>query len=171
MELGCSVLTITTVLFVARALQLTKIDGNQLSYGIIAIDAGFCFMLLTAPRVLRRLQTEHGQRRHWRQPIRRRGLLVGAGDAGQLVLRELSQRSDLGLEVIGMLDDDPSKVNKRIGQLTVFGTTAELPRHVENLMIDQVIIAIPSAPPNEIRRIVDMCRKAEVETQDSARAV
>jgi FlaA1/EpsC-like NDP-sugar epimerase len=165
MELGCSVFTVTTMLFVARALQIIKIDGNQLSYGIIAIDAGFCFMLLAAPRVMRRLQTEHGQRRHWRQPIRRRSLLVGAGDAGQLVLRELTQRSDLGVDVIGLLDDDPTKVNKRIGQFTVFGTTNDLPKHVENLMIDQVIIAMPSAPPAEIRRIVDMCRKAEVETK------
>ncbi|HEY9717280.1 MAG TPA: nucleoside-diphosphate sugar epimerase/dehydratase [Trichormus sp.] len=165
MELGCSVLAVTTFILVARACRLLNIDQNQLSYGIIAIDAGLCFMAMAAPRVLRRLQTEHEQRRHWRQPLRRRALLVGAGDAGQLVLRELSQRSDVGVEVVGLLDDDPGKVKKRIGALTVFGTTNDLPKLVDNLFIDQVIIAMPSAPASEIRRIVDMCRKAEVETR------
>ncbi len=165
MELGLSVLAVTTIIFLARAFGWLGIDGNQLSYGIISIDAGLCFILLAGPRVLRRLQTEHNQRRHWRQPVRRRALLVGAGDAGQLVLREMNQRSDLGVDVVGVLDDDPEKLKRRIGNLTVFGTTQELPRLVENLFIDQVIIAIPSAPPAEIRRIVDMCRTAEVETR------
>jgi len=165
MELGLSVLSVSAILYIARAVNLLAVDNNQLSFGIISIDFGLCFIILTGPRVLRRLQTEHNQRRHWRQPVRRRALLVGAGDAGQLVLRELSQRSDLGVDVVGLLDDDPQKVKKRMGNLTIFGTTNELPRLVEDLFIDQVIIAMPSAPPAEIRRIVDMCRKAEVETR------
>ncbi|MGH9549716.1 MAG: polysaccharide biosynthesis protein, partial [Terriglobales bacterium] len=165
MELGCSVLIVTTLILIVRALHLLGIDGNQLSYGIIAIDGGLCFLMLVGIRVFRRLQTEHQQRRHWRQPLRRRALLVGAGDAGQLVLRELTQRSDLGVDVVGLLDDDPAKLKMRIGAFTVSGTTSDLPRLVENMMIDQVIIAMPSAPPHEIRRIVEMCRKAEVETR------
>ena len=64
-----------------------------------------------------------------------------------------------------MIDDDPGKFKKRIGSLTVFGSTQDLPQLVENLFIDQVIIAMPSAPASEIRRIVEMCRKAEVETR------
>lgn len=165
MELGCSVFTVTAIILVLRGIGLTSVHGNQLSFGIIFTDGALCFLFLTGPRVLRRLQTEHRQRRHWRQPVRRRALLVGAGDAGQLVLRELSQRSDLGVDVVGLLDDDPQKLRKRIGALTVYGTTAELPRLVENLFIDQVIIAMPSAPASEIRRIVEMCRIAEVETR------
>ena len=89
MELMLAVLSVTALLFLCRAFSWLGVEGNQLSYGIIAIDGGLCFMLLTAPRVLRRLQTEHDQRRHWRQPVSRRALLIGAGDAGQLVLREL----------------------------------------------------------------------------------
>jgi FlaA1/EpsC-like NDP-sugar epimerase len=164
-ELGCSVLTVTAIIMIARAAGLLAIDSTNLSWGIIFVDCGVAFLLLAGPRVLRRLQTEHLQRRHWRQPVRRRALLVGAGDAGQMVVKELSQRSDLGVDIVGFVDDDPRKVRKRIGHLTVFGTTAELPRLVENLFVDQVIIAMPSAPATEIRRIVDMCRAAEVETR------
>jgi FlaA1/EpsC-like NDP-sugar epimerase len=165
MELGCSVITVTTILFFLRTLGLVSIANNQISYGIITIDVGLCFLLLASPRILRRLQTEHKQRRHWRQPVRRRALLIGAGDAGQLGLREVNQRPDLGVDVVGILDDDPQKLRKRIGPLTVFGNTRDLARLVENLVIDQVIIAMPSAPASEIRRIVDQCRQSEVETR------
>jgi len=164
-ELGCSVLSVTTAVLVARAMGLLHLDGQHMSYGIITIECGLAFLLLVSPRVLRRLQTEHEQRRHWRQPVRRRALLVGAGDAGQMVVRELAQRPDLGVDIVGLLDDDPQKVRRKIGHLTVFGTTSELPRLVENLFIDQVIVAMPSAPPAEIRRIVETCRQAEVETR------
>ncbi len=165
MELGLSLLIASSILLAIRLLGLLNIYGQQLSLGIILIDCGLSFLLLVSPRILRRLQTEHKQRRHWRQPVRRRALLIGAGDAGQLVLRELNQRPDLGVDVVGMLDDDPEKMRKRIGPLTVFGTTHDLARLVETLFIDQVIIAMPSAPASEIRRIVDVCREVEVETR------
>src|SRR5271168_3574025 len=165
MELGCSMASVTTLLMFLRALSLMAVSGNQMSFGIIFIDLGLSFLLLAAPRIIRRLQTEHKQRRHWRQPVVKRALLIGAGDAGQLVLRELSLRPDLGVEVIGLIDDDPEKYRKRIGHVTVFGTTKDLPRLVEDMFVDQVVIAMPSAPPSEIRRIVDMCREAEVETR------
>jgi FlaA1/EpsC-like NDP-sugar epimerase len=164
-ELGLSILCATTVIMIVRALNLASIDGNQLSYSIIFIEAGLAFLLFVGPRVLRRLETEHRQRRHWRQPVQKRALLVGAGDAGQMVARELTQRRNVGLDLVGFVDDDPQKANLRIGNLTIFGSTQELPTLVEELFIDQVIIAMPSAPATEIRRIVDICRNAEVETR------
>src|SRR5688572_30802084 len=136
-ELGCSVLIVTTLIMIARAFGGIAIDGAQLSYGVIAIEMGLAFTLLAGPRVLRRLQIEHSQRRHWRQPVRRRALLVGAGDAGQMVAKELAHRRDLGVDIVGLIDDDPQKLHRRIGHLTVFGTTGDLPRLVEDLVIDQ----------------------------------
>lgn len=166
-EIGVAVLNVSALMLILRALSLPflRIEGQQLSYSIIFIDMMLCFFLMTACRVLRRLQTEHAQRKHWRQPVRRRALVVGAGDAGLMVLKELNQRSDLGVDVVGLIDDDPTKTKKRIGNITVFGTTADLPRLVDTLFVEQVIIAMPSAPASEIRRIVDMCRVAEVETR------
>ena len=104
-------------LYIARVLNLLAVDNNQLSFGIISIDFGLCFIILTGtPRFADDCRQKHNQRRHWRQPVRRRALLVGAGDAGQMVLRELAQRSDLGVDVVGLLDDDPQKVKKRMGK-------------------------------------------------------
>src|SRR5262249_12861128 len=136
MELTCSILTVTFIVLALRALKLLNVEGTQLSYGIIFIESGLSFLLMAAMRVLRRLQTEHTQRRHWRQPIRRRALLVGAGEAGQMVLKELAQRRDVGVDVVGLVDDDPQKYKKRIGALTVFGTTSDLPKLVEELFVD-----------------------------------
>ncbi len=164
-ELAVSVLSVTTILMIFRALGHLPVDGQQLSYGVILTEPAVAFLLLASARVARRMQTEHEQRRHWRQPVRRRALVVGAGDAGQMVARELSHRQDVGLDIIGFVDDDQSKVRKRIGSLTVFGTTRELEKFIEELFIDQVVIAMPSAPAAEIRRIVDVCRVCEVETK------
>jgi FlaA1/EpsC-like NDP-sugar epimerase len=164
-ELAVATISVTTILMILRALGELPIDGHQLSYGIILTEPAVAFLLLASARVSRRMQTEHQQRRHWRQPVRRRALVVGAGDAGQMVVKELGHRMDVGVDVIGFIDDDPSKVKRRIGSLTVFGTTKELAKFAEELFVDQVIIAIPSAPPEEIRRIVDICRVAEVETR------
>jgi FlaA1/EpsC-like NDP-sugar epimerase len=164
-EIGVATLSVSTIVLIARAIGLLAVGKYQLSYGIILIEPLLSFMFLVAARVVRRLQTEHRQRRHWRQPVRKRALVVGAGDAGQMVAKELSLRLDLGTDVVGFVDDDLLKVGKRIGNATVFGTTKQLLKFVETLFVDQVIIAIPSAPPAEIRRIVDVCREAEVETR------
>lgn len=164
-EIGVSILTVTTILMIGRTLGLLAIGKLHLSYGIILTEPVLAFLLLVSARVIRRMQTEHRQRKHWRQPVRRRALVVGAGEAGQMVARELSQRQDLGADVIGFCDDDPAKLHRRIGHLTIFGNTSELERLIDSLFVDQVIIAIPSAPPSEIRRIVDVCRNSEVETK------
>lgn len=164
-EIGVATLSVTTIVLIARAIGLLSIGKYQLSYGIILIEPVLTFMLIVSARVVRRLQTEHKQRRHWRQPVRKRALVVGAGDAGQMVAKELSLRLDLGTDVVGFIDDDLLKVGKRIGNATVFGTTKQLLKFVEILFVDQVIIAIPSAAPAEIRRLVEVCREAEVETR------
>lgn len=164
-ELAVSVLIVTTIIVTARALGWLNFDGRQLSWGIILTEPGVTFLLLSGARVMRRMQTEHEQRRHWRQPVRSRALIVGAGEAGQMVAREIMQRPDVGIDVVGLIDDDPQKTKKRIGHLTVFGTTKELAKLAEDFFIDQVIIAMPSAPPAEIRRILDICRICEVKAR------
>jgi FlaA1/EpsC-like NDP-sugar epimerase len=164
-ELAVATISVTTILMLFRAFGNLPVEGNQLSYGVILTEPAVAFLLLASARVARRMQTEHQQRRHWRQPVRRRALVVGAGDAGQMVVRELRHRLDVGVDVMGFVDDDPAKLKKRIGSLTVFGTTKDLAKLAEELFIDQVIIAIPSAPAEEIRRIVDTCKQCEVETK------
>ena len=86
-------------------------------------------------------------------------LIVGAGDGGRLVVREIVRNRELGLVPVGFLDDDPRKPALRIDGVKVLGGTArDLPRILEDSEPDEVIIAIPSAPGSTRARVVRECR-------------
>jgi FlaA1/EpsC-like NDP-sugar epimerase len=88
-------------------------------------------------------------------------LIVGAGDAGEVISREIIRRPDLG-ELIGFVDDDKEKVGKRIHNKKVLDSIEKIDSVIRNEKIDIVIIAIPSASGKEIRRIVDNIKNKEV---------
>jgi FlaA1/EpsC-like NDP-sugar epimerase len=85
-------------------------------------------------------------------------LVVGAGDAGQLIVRELQRNRRLGMTPIGFVDDDPRKRNDRIQGIRVLGTTDELTQILRNNRPDEVLIAMPSAPGELRRKIVERTR-------------
>jgi FlaA1/EpsC-like NDP-sugar epimerase len=90
-------------------------------------------------------------------------LIVGAGDGGRLVLREIMRNHELGLTPLGFLDDDPRKVGLHIDGVKVRGNTdGDLPRILEEAEPDEVIIAIPSAPGSTRARVVRECRRRSV---------
>jgi FlaA1/EpsC-like NDP-sugar epimerase len=88
-------------------------------------------------------------------------LVVGAGDAGQLVIREL-QRNRLGYTPIGLIDDDPRKKNLRVHGVRVLGSTADLPHILRDNRPDEVLIALPSASGQARQRIVTITRDHNV---------
>jgi FlaA1/EpsC-like NDP-sugar epimerase len=107
----------------------------------------------------------------YERPVRglrpRRGarsvLIVGAGDGGRLLLRELLRNPDLNLRPVGFVDDDPRKQGVRVDRgLDVLGTTSELGRVLEDVEPDEVLIAIPSAPGTLRARVVSACRERGV---------
>jgi len=93
-----------------------------------------------------------------RQGQTRRALIVGAGDAGALVVRELQKNPQLNLEPIGFLDDNPAKLRQQIYGIPVIGTIEDLPGTLERRRVDEVVIAIPSAPGRVVRLVADACR-------------
>ena len=88
----------------------------------------------------------------------KRTLIVGAGDTGALVVRELQKSSQLNLTPVGFLDDDPGKQKHTIYGVTVIGNVEDLPLLIDLHKIDIVIIAIPSAPGELVRMVNDVCR-------------
>lgn len=88
----------------------------------------------------------------------RRVLVIGAGDAGALVVRELQKSSQLNLVPVGFLDDDPAKQKHVIHGVTVIGVVGDLAPLIDLHRIDEVIIAIPSAPGGLVRMVNDICR-------------
>jgi FlaA1/EpsC-like NDP-sugar epimerase len=87
-----------------------------------------------------------------------RVLVIGAGDAGAMVVRELQKNPQLNMQPVGFLDDDPAKQRQQIYGVPVDGTTTDLERVLNNRRVDEVIIAIPSAPGRIVRLVADICR-------------
>jgi FlaA1/EpsC-like NDP-sugar epimerase len=87
-------------------------------------------------------------------------LIVGAGDGGRLLLRELMKNPELGYRPVGFVDDDPRKQRMRVDRgLEVLGTTEDLSEVLEDVEPDEVLIAVPSAPGTMRARVVSACRE------------
>jgi FlaA1/EpsC-like NDP-sugar epimerase len=89
-------------------------------------------------------------------------IVVGAGDAGQLVIREMQRSRQLGYTPIGLVDDDPRKKNLRVHGVRVLGTTASLPHILRDNRPDELLIAIPSASGEDRQKVVEMARREGV---------
>jgi len=133
--------------------------------GVIVLFFLLCLLFLLGVRVLARTVYERRPLAAFRggRKDERRVLIVGAGDGGRLVLREIARNRELGLAPVGFLDDDEGKRGLRIDGVRVRGNTEDdLPRLLEELQPDEVIIAIPSAPGSTRARIVRECRRRSI---------
>ena len=91
-----------------------------------------------------------------------RVIIFGAGDAGAMVLRDLSQHAGLRLRVVGMVDDDPRKRGRAIADVRVMGNRRDIPRLVERLSATQVLFAVPSATGDLVGEVAALCEEADV---------
>ena len=91
-------------------------------------------------------------------PHAKRALIIGAGDAGALVVRELQKNLELNLNAVGFLDDNPVKQRQQIHGVPVIGNLSNMGMVLEQKKIEEVIIAIPSAGGKTIRMVADICR-------------
>jgi FlaA1/EpsC-like NDP-sugar epimerase len=90
-------------------------------------------------------------------------LIVGAGDGGRLLLREIMRNPELGFRPVGFIDDDPRKEGARVDRgLEVLGTTDQLGHVLDDVEPDEVLIAIPSAPGMIRAKVVAACRERGV---------
>jgi FlaA1/EpsC-like NDP-sugar epimerase len=133
--------------------------------GVIALFFLLSLLFLIGVRVIARSLHERRPLGGFRAGSRseRNVLIVGAGDGGRLVLREILRNRELGLQPVGFVDDDPRKHGLRMDGVTVRGNTeGDLPRILDETEPDEVIIAIPSAPGSTRARVVRECRKRSV---------
>lgn len=118
------------------------------------------FLLMGGVRTATRLTSEQ-VRRQIAGP-QQRVLIVGAGDAGSLIAREMQRHPEAGLLPIGFLDDEPSKQRQRVVGLPVFGRIEELTIVAQREGAQEVLIAVPSATGDFVRRVVDLARDAQL---------
>ena len=99
----------------------------------------------------------------------KRVAIVGAGSAGNLVVRELMRNPQLNLVPVSFLDDDDSKHDHEVHGVPIEGGLDALERVVRSRRVDEVIIAIPSAPGRIVRRVAEACQRADVPYRTNAR--
>ncbi len=125
------------------------------------IEGGVALLLLGGLRLLTRGLFERVDARN--ASSAKRVLIVGAGEAGTIVAREMLRHPGAGLQPIGFLDDERAKQGQSFVGLPLLGVVDALPRVVQQTNVDEVLIAMPSAPGRVVRRVVDLARQAGVD--------
>lgn len=129
---------------------------NSFPRSIYILEAILTAGLLMGVRILSRALAE-SVREDWASA--RRVLILGAGFAAQMILRELSSPGSK-YKAVGCVDDDPSKVGARILGVPVLGNVQDIPRLVEQHLVAEILIAVPSATNEQMRRFVEVCERS-----------
>jgi len=148
---------VTAGVFVSY-LGLNIVHSLPLPRTVIALTWFISLAFIGGSRLLWRLYWEG------RTPLKRREeriLIVGAGDAGEIICREIEKRKDLGV-LVGFVDDDMAKIGKIIRNKKVLGSIDKINEIIDKEKVGMVVIAIPSAKGNEVRRIIDKIEKRDI---------
>lgn len=137
---------------------------------VIVMDTVLAFGGLLAMRVLRRVLYERYERDYRALDAADEGrtkpvLLVGAGRAGILAVREIQNRGDMDLVPMGFVDDDPLKQGMVIHGVRVLGSSQDIPRLARDLPVDHVILTMVDAGPEAVRRIVGICERERLKVR------
>ena len=158
---------ISTLLIMAVILYLYRFQG--FSRAVFLVDGILTFLLAGGLRFMIRAfftylhpsidsdPMEAFQKRH-----KKRILIVGAGDAGEKMLREIFENRELVYDIAGFIDDNLQKQGRSIHGVPVLGVIEKLPEIVEEKRIEEILIAIPSATGEQMRHIVDLCKGCDI---------
>ncbi len=133
---------------------------REVSQGVFVADMFGTVLLLAGLRILIRLYYE--EFRTAEAGRMKRFLIVGAGDAGEALLRDIHQKQVVEYEVIGFIDDDPAKQGTYIHGIQVLDMVEQLPKICENRNIEEIAIAMPSASHKELRRVIRVCEGTKI---------
>lgn len=147
----------TLVIFAAGFIFQTWL---QLPRSVPLLAGVLGFLLMGGVRVVARLLFEQVRRNE--ADAQRRVLIVGAGDAGTLIAREMQRHPEAGLRPVGFLDDEPSKQRQTIMGLPVFGQVANLVEVAKKTDAQEILIAVPSATGDFVRKVVDLAGEAQL---------
>ena len=131
--------------------------------GVCIADMFATLLMLGGLRIIIRLYFE--EFRSSQASRLKRFLIVGAGNAGEALLREILRMPAAIYDVVGLIDDDPVKQGTQIHGIPILGTVEQLPRICEERKIEEIAIAMPSASHSERMRIVRVCEGIKIKFQ------
>jgi FlaA1/EpsC-like NDP-sugar epimerase len=160
-ELKLIAIAVTTASIILGVIVLIisfVMRGWEFSRGVLIIDWLLSLLAVGGLRFSYRLIVESRSPSQQSENRLRRVMVVGAGDAGALVVREMQRNPQANLKPVGFVDDDPAKQKQEIHGTPVIGKLSELSRLIDSKKPDEVIIAIPSATGQVVRKVAEVCR-------------
>ncbi len=165
----------STFIIVILILFSNRFEG--FSRSVFLIDLCLTILFIAGFRLIVRLYFEQvSKKKRWRDTIRDllknfltkgRGnsknlLIIGAGDCGEKMYREIRDNAALQYNVVGFLDDHPVKIGKKIHGVPVLSSIRDIKEAAKKVQADEALIAIPSASAQQMRRIVDYCKESGI---------
>jgi FlaA1/EpsC-like NDP-sugar epimerase len=135
---------------------VNRLEGVPRS--VIPLYALLLPLLLATPRLIYRIWKDRGAA----LARGRRALVVGAGKAGEMLVRDLLRARDAPFAPVAFVDDDPRKKGSEIQGVRVKGRCEQIPKLVDRLGIEAILLAVPSATDKDMRRIVEICEGVDV---------
>lgn len=162
---GIRIIIATIIIFIINIVAVAITDFRSISWTIIYALISLSFLIATrfTPRLIR-----HYKLLNCKSSIQQSNenvLIVGAGDAAEILIKEMQQNPELEMNPICLVDDNESKLNKRILNIKVLGNRYDIPHLVEKNNISLIIVAIPSANNIEISKIYDICQSTKVKVK------
>jgi perosamine synthetase len=162
-QLGFSVAVASGIAVLSRYI-LPAPHGSSVPSGVLLMHTVLTYAGFLGVRFLSRLLSTYHTPRFLSREIRnapvKRILLVGAGGCAWMIVGELRSRTNV--DIVGFLDDDPDKKRTRIYNIPVLGSIRDLRRIVSRYRVDEVIVTMPSAPKEVVRRVVADCEAVPV---------
>jgi FlaA1/EpsC-like NDP-sugar epimerase len=118
--------------------------------------------LVTVPRVLNRIMTYIKTNIDWKQALGKRTIIVGAGSAGELVVKEIIKNKDLNNIPVAFLDDDVEKIGKRLSGIKILGPVSAIRYYIDSFKIEEVIIAINNYDKKKMRELINLVTEKNV---------
>jgi FlaA1/EpsC-like NDP-sugar epimerase len=157
-----------TAFAVTTAVILIVFRFQGFSRSVFIIDIILCILFIGGYRIAIRIVLAY-KHRGWmgliirkHNPQLKNMVIVGAGNAGEKLLREMNENSNLAYDVIGFVDDQPQKIMQTLHGIPVLGALYDLGDIVKKYSVNEITIAIPSASAGQMRRIVGFCKSTGV---------
>jgi FlaA1/EpsC-like NDP-sugar epimerase len=148
-----------TVLQIEQVRKVLEILADT-PQSLFLLDMAGTFLLLAGLRMVVRLYYE--EFRTIESSRLKRFLIIGAGNAGEALLREIHRMTIAQFDVVGFIDDEAAKQGISIHGIPVLGTVEQLPEICSDKDIDEIAIAIPSATHQQLRRVIQVCEGTKI---------
>ena len=152
--LKITIVTMISNIAIVIFLALTKMEFMFKSayFFITVMEVG----LLTFPRVINRIIQYAKTNIEWKQALGRRTLIVGAGSAGEIVVKEIIRNKDLNNIPVAFLDDDVDKIGKRLMGIKIVGPISAIKYYIDSFRAEEVIVAINNYPKENLAELIEL---------------